>query len=140
MYNKHQLFAEEFLKCFNGTKAYLAFHPNIKIESARQRASVLLARPEIHDYIVERLKELAMSNDELYSRLANIARNGSPRDQLKALELIAKLKGAFVERHDITSGGKPIQTWADFMKANGLDDVTVTRTNTLPYTGAYGPK
>ena len=52
------IFAEEYLKTHNQTKAYLKIHPNAKTESAGVLGSRMLKRVRIKNYIEERLNPI----------------------------------------------------------------------------------
>jgi len=64
--------AEEYLRCWNQTKAAIAtgYPPG----RARKSASRVFARPEVQAYIAERIAERAMTADEVLARLAEQAR------------------------------------------------------------------
>lgn len=71
---KHKAFAEHYLKCFNGTQAYLLVYPKSSYESARSTASELLTKPNVKAYIDDRLSAIQMSADEALALLAEHAR------------------------------------------------------------------
>ena len=70
--NKQQLFVDEYLKCFNATKAALlaGYSENTASEIGYEN----LRKPQIEDAISKRLKQTAMSADEVLMRLAEQAR------------------------------------------------------------------
>jgi len=70
--NKQEAFVNEYLKCWNATKAALA--AGYKEKSARQQGSKLLSNSNIASYVRERLKQNAMDADETLYHLAEIAR------------------------------------------------------------------
>jgi phage terminase small subunit len=71
--NKHRAFVNEYLKCWNGTRAYMAVYGcNEKI--ARTTAARLLANVSIKSEIENRIAEKAMSADEALEILASHAR------------------------------------------------------------------
>jgi phage terminase small subunit len=67
---KHQRFVNEYLKRWNGTRAYMAVYPKAQYESALRSASELLTKPDIAAVIAERIKESQMSADEAMEILA----------------------------------------------------------------------
>lgn len=54
--HKQILFCEEYIKCQNATKSYLASHPNVKESTAKTEGCKLLNKSNIKAYIEERLK------------------------------------------------------------------------------------
>ena len=86
---KHQKFINEYLKRWNGTRAYMAVYPNASEETARANASDLLSKTNISLVIAERIKESQMSADEAMEILAAHARGdiGNFSDGLGTLSL-----------------------------------------------------
>lgn len=121
MTEKQKLFAEEYLKDLNGSRAYKAAYPNVKKDgAARSRASELLKRPEIKAYIDRKLEEIHNENTataaEIMEYLTSVVRGKSKssvlalcgegqqrtiikapdeKEKLKAAELIGKRYGMF---------------------------------------------
>jgi phage terminase small subunit len=71
---KHQKFVTEYLRCFNGTQAYMAVYPKAAYDSARAAAAELLAKDSIKAVIQDKLNAVQMSADEALQRIAEIAR------------------------------------------------------------------
>jgi phage terminase small subunit len=71
---KHQRFIAEYLKCFNGTRAYMAVYPKASTETARANASDLLSNTNVSEAIQDKLNAVQMSADEALQRIAEIAR------------------------------------------------------------------
>jgi phage terminase small subunit len=71
---RHQLFIDEYLKCFNATRAYLKIYPKSSYASAMASSSRLLSSDKISEIVTERLKELQMGPDEALKLLADQAR------------------------------------------------------------------
>ena len=69
---KQQLFIEHYLTCMNATEA--ARRAGYSAKTAASIGSENLRKPEIASAISERLKEAAMSADEVLRRLADQAR------------------------------------------------------------------
>ena len=121
MTEKQMIFADEYLKDLNGSRAYKAAYPNVrKDSSARSRASELLKRPEIKAYINRKLEEIHNENtataEEILEYLTSVVRGKSKssvlalcgegqqrtiikapdeKEKLKAAELIGKRYGMF---------------------------------------------
>ena len=71
---KHQQFVNEYLKCWNATRAYMAVYPKTSENTARTTASKLFAKANISEAIQERINENAMSANEIVQRLGRHAR------------------------------------------------------------------
>lgn len=71
---KHARFIDEYLKCFNATKAYLMVYPDSSYDAARANAARLIAKDNIKADVEERLLEIHMSVDEALKLTADIAR------------------------------------------------------------------
>ena len=71
---KHRAFVSEWLKCFNGTLAYMRVYPKSTREAARTSAASLLTIPNIAAAIEAGLNELHMSAEEALKLQADIAR------------------------------------------------------------------
>lgn len=88
---KHQKFVDEYLRCWNGTRAYMRVYRNSSYDSARANAPKLLANDSIAQTISERMNEAHMSADEALEILAAQARGdiGNFSDRLGQLDLQA---------------------------------------------------
>ena len=88
---KHEKFINEYLKCWNGTRAYMRVYPKAAYDSARAKASELLANDNIKAIITERMNEAHMSADEALEILSAQARGdiGQFSDRLGQLDLQA---------------------------------------------------
>ena len=72
---KHQQFVEEYLSCFNATRAYQAVYPTVgRLTAASNGYRLLRENPEVAEYVQHRLSEAAMGADEVLMRLAEQAR------------------------------------------------------------------
>lgn len=72
---KHQQFAEEYLRTFNKTSAYQAVYSTVSRRVAAVNAHRLMKdNAEVVEYIQLRIAETAMSADEVLARLAEHAR------------------------------------------------------------------
>ena len=88
---KHQRFINEYLRRWNGTRAYMAVYPKSSYEAAMVSASELLRTPKIAEVISARLNESHMSADEALEILAAQARGdiGVFTDRLGQLDIQA---------------------------------------------------
>lgn len=71
---KHQKFVNEYLKIWNGTRAYMAVYPKASYETAMANAARLLGDARISAVVSARLNEAHMSADEALKLQADIAR------------------------------------------------------------------
>lgn len=71
---KHQKFVNEYLQCFNATRAYLLVYPSSTTDAARANAARLIATDNVKGEIQQRLEEVHMSADEALKLMAEIAR------------------------------------------------------------------
>ena len=132
MTEKQRLFADEYLKDLNGTRAYKTIYTTIKNDNvAAVRANTLLKQKDISDYISKRLEEIHNENtadiQEVMEYLTSVLRGESAsavlmmsgngmqkvtekppdeKERLKAAELLGKRFGMFKDNVDITSTGK----------------------------------
>ena len=134
MTEKQRLFADEYLKDLNGTRAYKTIYTTIKNDNvAAVRANTLLKQKDISDYISKRLEEIHNENtadiQEVMEYLTSVMRaksesyvmimNGNgmqkviqkppdEKERLKAAELLGKRFGMFKDNVDVTSNGKTV--------------------------------
>ena len=134
MTEKQRLFADEYLKDLNGTRAYKTIYTTIKNDNvAAVRANTLLKQKDISDYISKRLEEIHNENtadiQEVMEYLTSVMRaksesyvmimngNGTQKviqkppdekERLKAAELLGKRFGMFTDNVDVTSNGKTV--------------------------------
>lgn len=134
MTEKQRLFADEYLKDLNGTRAYKTIYTTIKNDNvAAVRANALLKQKDISDYISKRLEEIHNENtadiQEVMEYLTSVLRGKSAsavlmmsgngmqkvtekppdeKERLKAAELLGKRFGMFKDNVDITSNGKTV--------------------------------
>nr|WP_150959346.1 terminase small subunit [Aneurinibacillus sp. XH2] len=133
MNERHKAFADYYIESQNGTESYKRAYPNCKNDAtARVNASKLLTKPNIQEYIRERLesKEAVRiaSQDEVLEFLTRVMR-GEVEDQLgletpvkernKAAELLGKRYALWTEKHQI-DGAVGVQIVDDI----GNDDET----------------
>lgn len=134
MTEKQRLFADEYLKDLNGTRAYKTIYTTIKNDNvAAVRANTLLKQKDISDYISKRLEEIHNENtadiQEVMEYLTSVLRGESAsavlmlsgngmqkvtekppdeKEKLKAAELLGKRFGMFKDNVDVTSNGKTV--------------------------------
>lgn len=134
MTEKQRLFADEYLKDLNGTRAYKTIYTTIKNDNvAAVRANILLKQKDISDYISKRLEEIHNENtadiQEVMEYLTSVLRGESAsavlmmsgngmqkvtekppdeKERLKAAELLGKRFGMFKNNVDVTSNGKTV--------------------------------
>jgi len=71
---KHSAFVDEYLRLFNGTRAYMRIYPRASARSAGVNAAKLLGSASVSEAIKERLKEAHVGADEVLKILADMAR------------------------------------------------------------------
>lgn len=134
MTEKQKLFADEYLKDLNGTRAYKQIYKNVKNDNvASARASKLLKQQDIAQYIEKRLEEIhnentadiqevmeyltAVMRGKTVSNVLSLCGDGfqkviekppDEKERLKAAELLGKRFGMFKDNVDITSNGQTV--------------------------------
>lgn len=93
-------FLEEYIKDYNGTRAYMRACPNVDYETAKTTACHIMKKPEAHEYLdqleKEKFKELRINAEHIATELAKIAfmdDEASKKDKMKAIELLQKQLG-----------------------------------------------
>lgn len=133
MTEKQKLFCDEYLIDLNGTRAYRTVYKSKTDRTAATRASNLLKKEDIAEYINKRLEEIHNENtadiQEVMEYLTSVMRGKSlssvlsmcgdgcqeivekepdEKEKLKAAELLGKRFGMFKDNVDITSNGKTV--------------------------------
>lgn len=121
---KHQTFADEWLKDMNGTRAYKVAYPNVKKDiTAATNAGRLLRNAEVKTYIDEQL-EIMHNNrtadaQEILEYLTAVMRGKetetvatakglyddvevSAKDRIKAAELLGKRHALFTDKTELS--------------------------------------
>ena len=123
MKREWQIFADEYLIDCNATRSYQVAYPEAGYDTARTESCKLLAKPNIKDYIDQRMAEKTddriMKQDEILMLLTSIARgeqteqtlkgvgmgeqvlvdkDAQLKDRIKALELLGKRYGTFADK------------------------------------------
>lgn len=87
---------------FNGTKSWLAIHPDTNYQTAASKVSYLLKKQEAQEYITEiqreRLEQLHINAERVLEELSKLAFGSvgtdcSENGKLKAIDLIQKQLG-----------------------------------------------
>ena len=123
MTDKQRIFADEYLKDLNGTRAYKVAYPNIKKDSsAATAAGRLLRNVEVKTYIDEQLEQMhnerTADAKEILEYLTAVMRGEetetvatakglydgvevSAKDRLKAAELLGKRHALFTDKSEV---------------------------------------
>jgi hypothetical protein len=111
-----EVYCKKYLETFSRTEAYKAVHPNCTHDSAVSNGLKYFNYPKIQEYLIEMIRDKVMSSDELRTQLSNIARfSKKDSDRIRALELIGKTHGLFVDRTDITTKGDKL-SWGEYLE------------------------
>lgn len=145
-------FVEEYLVDLNATAAYLRAGYKCSEETARQNASKLLtntnvsqaiqtalaersARTEItQDYVLTNLKEIVercmqrapvvdRRGRQIYDDEGNAVWAFDAKNANRALELLGKHLGLFIEKQKVTLDGDPLRIIVDYGEGEELADV-----------------
>lgn len=127
MTEKQRIFADEYLKDLNGTRAYKAAYPNVKKDSVASAAATrMLGNVNVKSYIDEQLEKMhnerTADAQEILEYLTSIMRGEqeeevlrgvgmgeqtktkidvSAKDRLKAAELLGKRYALFTDKTEI---------------------------------------
>ena len=71
---KHKKFADEYMQCWNATRAYMAAYPGATENSARRLGSLLLTNLDVKKYMSECYREQHATVDEVLAQLGRIVR------------------------------------------------------------------
>lgn len=141
MTQKQRIFADEYLKDLNGTRAYKIAYPNVKKDSVAAAASVrMLRNVKVKTYIDEQLEimhnQRTADAQEVLEYLTSVMRGEQTeqtlvglgegvqgktqievgaKDRLKAAELLGKRHALFTDKVDLQSGDIVIKVgeWDD---------------------------
>lgn len=130
MTDKQRIFADEYLKDLNGTRAYKLAYPNVKKDSsAATAAGRLLRNVEIKSYIDEQLEQMhnerTADAKEILEYLTAVMRGEetetvatakglydgvevSAKDRIKAAELLGKRHALFTDKQQIEVTEMPV--------------------------------
>lgn len=127
---KQQIFADEYLKDLNGTRAYKAAYPNVKKDSVASANAVrLLGNAKVKTYIDEQLEKMhnerTADAQEVLEYLTSVMRGKQTeevlrgvgmgeqtktkievgaKDRIKAAELLGKRHALFTDKVDLQTG------------------------------------
>lgn len=130
MTDKQRIFADEYLKDLNGTRAYKVAYPNVKKDSvAAANANRLLRNAKVKSYIDEQLEIMhnerqadaaevlefltaVMRGEQTEQTLIGLGEGAqgiteidvSAKDRLKAAELLGKRHALFTDKVDLQTG------------------------------------
>lgn len=98
---KQKAFAEAYVMCYNQTQAYHQAFPDASLQTCKSRASTLLHKEEVLEYVQllqkEQWRVACVNAERIGKELAKIAFNENGdvcyKDQMKALELLQKQLG-----------------------------------------------
>ncbi len=134
MTDKQQIFADEYLKDLNGTRAYKVAYPNVKKDSvAAANAVRLLRNAKVKTYIDDQLEKMhnerTADAQEILEYLTAVMRGEqqeqtlvgegmgeqsiknidvSAKDRLKAAELLGKRHALFTDKTEMTVTEVPV--------------------------------
>lgn len=117
------IYVTKYLETFNKTDAYLAVHPDSSRGAAMSNTWRYWNNKKVQAALAHILEDSLMGTDEIRATLTALARGGNgvkKAEQLKAIELIMKSKGMFIERMDITTAGKSL-SWEQIISENRVD-------------------
>lgn len=127
---KHQIFADEWLKDMNGTRAYKVAYPHVKKDTtAKAAASRLLTDVNVKTYIDEQLEKMhdertadahevlefltsVMRGEKTEQSLIGVGEGAQAvidmdvgaKDRIKAAELLGKRHALFTDKVDLQTG------------------------------------
>jgi hypothetical protein len=111
-----EIYCKKYLETWSKVTAYLTVHPESTRESALHNITRYHSNPKVIEYLKAMILDKVMGTDEIYSTLSYLARdNTNKQTQLRALELIGKTHGLFVDRTDITSKGDKL-SWGEYLE------------------------
>jgi phage terminase small subunit len=114
-------YVNRYIQTWNKTEAYLAVHPESSRPSAMSNTYKYWKNPTVQATIRVIMDDLGMGNDEILATITAIARGDdktNKANQLKALELLGKMKGMFMDRLDITTAGEKV-SWQQIISREG---------------------
>ena len=98
--NIQKKFLQEYIKDYNGARAYMRARPEVNYDSAKATAYNNLKKPEAHAYLDklehQKYEELRINAEHIATELAKIAfmdDEVSKKDKMKAIELLQKQLG-----------------------------------------------
>jgi len=92
-------------------------------KTASVMATEYLRKPSIIKRIDEILEERGFNDDAVKREHFRLIRTGDESVKMRAIDSYYKLKGKFIERTDITSGGEPIVLPNTLINKNGSKEL-----------------
>lgn len=140
MTEKQQLFALEYIKDLNATRAYKTAYPHVSEESARRLGSKLLTNLDVKAFIDEKLQQIksekiadatevmeyltsvmrGQSKSEVVmlegrgdgiSEVVHVEKAPAEQEKLKAAELLAKRYGLLTDKVDLNASVELTEDW-----------------------------
>lgn len=106
---RQKKFCDEYLKNGNATQSYIKAGYSASEDVAAVNSHKLLRNTKIKTYIAQKQEKIEdesiMSIQEAQKFLTDIAKNKTDRtnDKLKAVELLMKMQGAFLDRLNVNA-------------------------------------
>lgn len=126
--SRHEAFAQSLARGLSATSAYIAAGYSAKAAGVNayrliKKASVAQRLAHLKDEILD---ETIMTAKEVLARLSSIARDdgAGTREQLSALNSLARYHGLFVDRVDHTTSGAAVAAVHLYLPDNGRDTST----------------
>jgi len=113
----HKLFVQEYLRNGNNaTQAYAKIYPSANLTTSRSNGSKLLADKLIKEYLRKEhersMKESGKTKDYVMTKLFDLidaaTDDNDRQNAIKALEMINKMTGNYINKSEITIDGKGI--------------------------------
>ena len=103
---KQEKFCLEYASSGNAVQSYIsAYEKNNSYSAAGVESHRLLKNPKIKARLIELDKthksEKIAQAEEIQIALTDVIRNGKTRDKLKAIELLCKIKGLFINKQEL---------------------------------------
>lgn len=121
--SRHERFCRALAQGTSATAAYI--DAGYSTKTAGRNAHRLLKKDGIRQRIAylkeQAIDETIMSANEVLARVSDIARNGSDREKLGALNSLMRYYGLFTDRLDYTTGGEALPQVSIYLPHNGRD-------------------
>ena len=103
---KQEKFCREYARSGNAVQSYIsAYEKNNSYSAAGVESHRLLKNPKIKARLQELYKtqnaEKIMQAEEIQTTLTEIARTGSIKDRLKAIDILCKMGGLYISKQEL---------------------------------------
>lgn len=102
---EQEMFAYEYVATGSVLKAHLKAYPNTTKENAKKNGSNVKKKPLvkalIKQLLLEKYADLILSRQERVRVLSDIALTGGTKDALKAIDLLNKMEGEYIEKQEV---------------------------------------